>query len=223
MRFPFLSFIILLPALVGGVLLFTKLSRALAARSALIVSGLMALLVLGSSIGFQPAGGFAFLERANWLAAIGFEYHLGVDGISMVFLILAAVVVTMSLMASGKFAGADTTYYGLMLIFEAGLFGTFTAQNFLHFFLFWEVSLIPAFFLIKNYGGPDRTFAAIQLSPCCSDFWRSTSLPVLSTSLKSRGCAALPGWGRCFNKNSPTGMRIPLVSLCSCSRLGAWR
>ncbi len=77
-------------------------------------------------------------------------------------LLLSAVVVPMAVLASWKVGERVPLYFALVLFLQAGLFGTFTALNFFHWFIFWELSLIPAFFLIKLWGGPTATPAATQ-------------------------------------------------------------
>src|SRR5436190_3319731 len=77
-------------------------------------------------------------------------------------ILLSAIVVPMAMLASWRKEEHVPLYYALILFLQAGLFGTFTALNFFHWFLFWELSLIPAFFLIKLWGGPQRTAAATQ-------------------------------------------------------------
>ncbi len=86
--------------------------------------------------------------------SLGVEYHLGVDGLGALMLLLSAIVTLMSVDASHRVHHMPGLFYGLILILESGLFGSFTALNFFHWFLFWELSLIPAFFLIKLWGGP---------------------------------------------------------------------
>mgnify|MGYP001352492331 CR=1 FL=1 len=157
MSFPLLSLVVFLPAVAGLALLCVRSLAGQARAASLIVTCVNAVLIFGAAF---SSGGFE--ERHDWLPAIGFQYHLAADGISLVFLLLTAVVMLMSLLASAQFSGANRPYYGLMLLLQSGLLGTFTAQNFLHFFLFWELSLIPAFFLVKNFGGHQRGFAATQ-------------------------------------------------------------
>jgi NADH-quinone oxidoreductase subunit M len=76
--------------------------------------------------------------------------------------VLSAIVTLMSIDASHRVHHMPGLFYGLVLMLESGLFGSFTALNFFHWFLFWELSLIPAFFLIKLWGGPKRGPAATQ-------------------------------------------------------------
>ena len=77
-------------------------------------------------------------------------------------LLLSAIVVPMSMAASWQIQENAPLYFSLILFLQAGLFGTFTALNFFHWFIFWELSLIPAFFLIRLWGGPQRASAATQ-------------------------------------------------------------
>jgi NADH-quinone oxidoreductase subunit M len=107
-------------------------------------------------------GSIGLLERAAWAPSLGIEYHLGVDGLGALMLVLSAVVTLMSVDAAHRVHRQPGLYFALVLLLEAGLFGTFTALNFYHWFLYWELSLIPAFFLIKLWGGPRRGPAATQ-------------------------------------------------------------
>jgi NADH-quinone oxidoreductase subunit M len=161
MTFPLLSLLILIPMAVGVYLLLWKVEEGIARLAALTVTTILLLGTIAVALRFEPARGFHYTEQHQWLHAIGFEYHLALDGISLVFLLLTAIVFLMSLLASAQLQ-LDARYYGFLLLLQGGLLGTFTAQNFLHFFLFWELSLIPAFFLVKMYGGAQRSAAAIQ-------------------------------------------------------------
>jgi NADH-quinone oxidoreductase subunit M len=89
-------------------------------------------------------------------------YHVGVDGLGVLMLVLSSMVVLMSMAASWKNGKQGPLYFALVLFLEAGLFGTFTALNFVHWFIFWELSLIPAFFLIRLWGGSNRARASMQ-------------------------------------------------------------
>lgn len=111
---------------------------------------------------FQPAGGMQFVEQFAWVPNLGIEYHLGVDGLGLLMVLLATILIPFAMLASWKIEQNTKLYFSLLLFLESGLIGTFTALNFFHWFLFWELSLIPAFFLIKIWGGPQRTKAAYQ-------------------------------------------------------------
>ncbi len=107
-------------------------------------------------------GSIGLVERVSWVPSLGIEYHLGVDGLGALMVLLSAVVTLMSVDAAHRVHHQPGLYYALVLALESGLFGSFTALNFFHWFLFWELSLIPAFFLIKLWGGPNRGPAATQ-------------------------------------------------------------
>ena len=105
--------------------------------------------------------GLQLVERHSWIPAIGAEYLVGIDGLSLLLVILTSLVFPFALLAPSRAAG-DRGFCALMLIMQAALYGTFTAQNFVLWFLFYEMSLIPAFLLIKIWGGEKRDRAATK-------------------------------------------------------------
>jgi len=110
----------------------------------------------------RSSGTLQFQERYNWTPALSVEYHVGIDGLGLLMLLLSSIVVPIGMAGSWKIQERVSLYFALVLLLQACLFGTFTALNFVHWFTFWELSLIPAFFLIKLWGGPRRTPAATQ-------------------------------------------------------------
>jgi NADH-quinone oxidoreductase subunit M len=107
-------------------------------------------------------GSIGLIEQHAWAPSLGIEYHLGVDALGALMLVLSAIVTLMSVDAAHRVHHQPGLYFALVLMLEAGLFGSFTALNFFHWFLFWELCLIPAFFLIKLWGGERRGPAATQ-------------------------------------------------------------
>ena len=103
-----------------------------------------------------------FVERHQWVPALGIEYFVGIDGLGLLMVLLTAIVIPFALFSTSKEIKNPRLHFALYLFLQTGLFGTFTALNFFHWFIFWELSLVPAFFLIKLWGGPDRTRAAYQ-------------------------------------------------------------
>ncbi len=103
-----------------------------------------------------------FVERHSWIEALGAQYFVGVDGLGLLMVLLAAIVTPLAMLASWRISEKVPAYFAMVLLLQAGLFGTFTALNFFHWFIFWELSLVPAFFLIKLWGGPQRSSAATQ-------------------------------------------------------------
>jgi NADH-quinone oxidoreductase subunit M len=162
--FPFLTAITVVP-LVGGLIVIglgtekKNLARRLAFGFSLAALALALMLWRN----FQPASGeLQFEERHSWVPLLAVEYHVAVDGLGLLMVLLSAIVVPMALLASWKIQERVPLYFALVLWLQAGLFGTFTALNFFHWFLFWELSLIPAFLLIRLWGGPLRASAATQ-------------------------------------------------------------
>ena len=158
-NFPILTSLTLLPLVGAAIAIFAgKHARAVALLTA--IAGLAGALLVWTHL---PAdGSLGMVERAAWAPSLGIEYHLGVDGLGALMLVLSAIVTLMSIDAAHRVHHSPGLFFGLVLLLEAGLFGSFTALNFFHWFLFWELSLIPAFFLIKLWGGPKRGPAATQ-------------------------------------------------------------
>jgi NADH-quinone oxidoreductase subunit M len=156
---PILTLLIVVPLLGAAVALFTgKHARAVALLTSLV--SLILSLVVWTHL---PSNGkIGLVELHSWAPSLGIEYHLGVDGLGALMLVLSAIVTLMSVDAAHRVHHQPGLYYALVLILQSGLFGSFTALNFFHWFLFWELSLIPAFFLIKLWGGPRRGPAATQ-------------------------------------------------------------
>jgi NADH-quinone oxidoreductase subunit M len=152
-----ISALILIP-LVGGLALFAAPERN-ARSTALLVNALAALdaLVLWRHFDIGTAG-IQLVERHAWIPAIGAEYLVGIDGLSLLLVLLTSLIIPFAFLAQRM----DRGFCALMLIMQSALYGTFTAQNFVLWFLFYEMSLIPAFLLIKIWGGENRDRAATK-------------------------------------------------------------
>jgi len=137
--------------------------KQLARRLSLVFSLVSLGLTLFLWLHFKASSGeLQFEEQYAWIPSLAAQYHLGIDGLGLLMLMLSAIVVPMAMLASWKIEERVPIYFALVLFLQAGLFGTFTALNFFHWFIFWELSLIPAFLLIKLWGGPLRSAAAMQ-------------------------------------------------------------
>jgi NADH-quinone oxidoreductase subunit M len=157
--FPILTLLTVLP-LVGAAI---ALAAGKHARAVALVTTLVSLaLALVVWTELPSNGSIGLVERAAWAPSLGIEYHLGVDALGALMLVLSAIVTLMSVDAAHSVHHQPRLYFALVLTLEAGLFGSFTALNFFHWFLFWELSLIPAFFLIKLWGGARRGPASTQ-------------------------------------------------------------
>ena len=154
-----LTLLTVLP-LAGAAIAFVAGKHARSVALITTLAGLLMALVVWA--GLPANGSIGLVERAAWAPSLGIEYHLGVDGLGALMVLLSAIVTLMSVDAAHRVHHQPGLYFGLVLLLEAGLFGAFTALNFFHWFLFWELSLIPAFFLIKLWGGSRRGPAATQ-------------------------------------------------------------
>jgi NADH-quinone oxidoreductase subunit M len=162
--FPWITLLTAVP-IVGALVLLTLggQNRNLVRWSALAFSFAALLLTLILWSHFDSAsGGLQFQERHTWIPTLGVEYRVGIDGLGLLMLLLTSIVVPIGIFASWQIQERVPLYFSLFLILQACLFGTFTALNFFHWFIFWELSLIPAFFLIRLWGGPRRSSAATQ-------------------------------------------------------------
>jgi NADH-quinone oxidoreductase subunit M len=103
-----------------------------------------------------------FVEMWAWIPSIRVDYHLGIDGLGLLMIGLTALVVPFGMAVCAAEQRRTPLMFALILWLQAGLFGAFTALNFFHWFLFWELSLVPAYFLIKFWGGEGRGPASMQ-------------------------------------------------------------
>ena len=121
-----------------------------------VLSGIVAFVLWRNFDSVAP--GLQLVERHPWIPSIGAEYLVGIDGLSLLLVILTSLVFPFALLAQRLSRGACA----LLLVMQAALYGTFTAQNFILWFLFYEMSLIPGFLLIKIWGGENRDRAATK-------------------------------------------------------------
>jgi NADH-quinone oxidoreductase subunit M len=149
--------LILLP-LLGA--LFVSVARQNSARAVAI--GFNALTATVAFVVWRnfdaSAAGLQLVERQVWIPAMGAEYLVGVDGLSLLLVVLTSLIFPFAFLAQRMSRGACA----LMLVMQAALYGTFTAQNFILWFLFYEMSLIPGFLLIRIWGGENRDRAATK-------------------------------------------------------------
>jgi len=107
--------------------------------------------------------GFQFTDSASWASTFGLNYVVGVDGISLPLLIIAAFLCLVAAAGSRDMISMrEPEYYALFLLFETGIIGVFTSLNLILFYVFWEVVLIPMFFFIGIWGGPRRKYASLK-------------------------------------------------------------
>ena len=106
---------------------------------------------------------FKFVERAEWIPSIGAEYHLGIDGISFLMIMMTTVLGFLATLSSwAAIEKRAKEYYAFFLVLQTGMLGVFMSLDFFLFYVFWEVMLVPMYFIIGVWGGPRRLYAAIK-------------------------------------------------------------
>ncbi len=103
-----------------------------------------------------------FAEKASWMPSYHISYFIGVDGISISMILLTALIMFISVFASFGINRAEKGYYAMLLMLDTGMMGVFVSLDFFLFYIFWEVMLLPMYFLIGIWGGPRREYAAIK-------------------------------------------------------------
>jgi NADH-quinone oxidoreductase subunit M len=230
MKLPLISLLTLAP-LLGAVMVglgFSGSGRgALARRVALLWQFAILAVTLGLWGLFDTGtGAMQWVERAPWVPSLGVEYHVGLDGLGLVSLLLAAFIPPLaSLMSTGVDRGREALYYSMLLLLQCGLFGTFTAQNFFHWFLFWEISLVPAYVLVRLFGGPKAGPASFQffVYTMVGSVAMMLGFLAMYAAAGSFDFAELSRWGRSGRLASALAEKLPWAGwLTSGDRLIWW-
>jgi len=111
---------------------------------------------------FDTTKGMQFAIDMPWVPMANIRYHLAVDGISITMLALSALLGVLAVLASWKVADRAKAYFAMLLLLQVGMNGVFVALDFVLFYVFWELVLVPMFFLIGLWGGPRREYASIK-------------------------------------------------------------
>ncbi|MFC0040471.1 NADH-quinone oxidoreductase subunit M [Actinomadura rayongensis] len=174
--FPWLSVLIALP-LVGAVAvaLLPRDRPTLAKQAAFGISAVVGVLAIVMATGFDSDGArFQFTEKYWWIKQFGVHWALGADGIALTLILLSVALVPLVILASWSDAersggvdgtapkGSVKTYFALILALEAAMIGVFAATDVFLFYVFFEAMLIPVYFIIGFYGGPQRSYAAVK-------------------------------------------------------------
>src|SRR5918998_6442808 len=111
----------------------------------------------------RSVGGMQFLEDYEWIPVIGARYQMGVDGVAVLLIVLTTLLGAISALSSWKYIEKrEKEYYALLLLLQTAVVGVFAAMDLFLFYLFFEVSLVPMYFLIGIWGGENRLYAAIK-------------------------------------------------------------
>ncbi len=158
-----LSLILFTPALAAAALFLLpareKLLRGFALGASLIPLALSITAWLGYN---SAAAGMQFEERLAWYPAIGSEFHLAADGLSIPLVFLTTLITTLALLVAFNIKERIRVFLALFLLLETGMLGVFLSMDLLLFFVFWELGLVPMYFIIHLWGGEKRDYAALK-------------------------------------------------------------
>jgi len=159
-----LSIITFTPAVGGILILFFNRSHVRSIRTfALIISVLTFVFALHLVAHFDTiSADYQFRVDIPWIPSLGVHYQMGVDGISLFLILLTALLTPLSIIASHSITDRPKEYFLFMLMLETGVIGVFAALDLFLFYVFWEVMLIPMYFLIGVWGGDRRIYAAMK-------------------------------------------------------------
>ena len=178
MQLPILSLITFLPILGMVIILTLPEGQTKAIKTlTLLVTGIQVILAAFIMINYNYALGgifeeatFQFIEKWRWIDIDGFswlgkikvDYFMGIDGISAPLVLLTAIVTFIATISSFTINKSIKGYFALFLLLDTGMMGVFVSLDFFLFFIFWELMLLPMYFLIGVWGGPRREYAAIK-------------------------------------------------------------
>lgn len=165
MNFDWLTIVTFFPMIGVILLLFVPKDRVDTIKGlALIISIITMLFSFIVYALFEPLGkGMQFEVNLPWITTFGINYHMGIDGISLLLIVLTTILTVLSILASWKSITTGVKgYFISMLMLETGMIGVFCALDLFMFYIFWEVMLVPMYFIIGMWGGPRKLYAAIK-------------------------------------------------------------
>ena len=165
MNIDLLTLVTFFPALGILLLLFVPKDKADTIKSlSLIVAFITFLISLFLYGAFDPiANGMQLEVNLPWISSFGISYHMGIDGISLLMIILTTILTVLAILASwNSITEGVKGYYISMLLLQVGMIGVFCALDLFLFYVFWELMLIPMYFIIGMWGGPRKLYAAIK-------------------------------------------------------------
>ncbi len=162
---PLVSLIVFLPLLGAIVIAFTPSARPNIARYTALGFALLTWVVsLGLLASFVATnGGFQFVDQVAWIPMFGIQYRVGVDGLSLVLVVLTTTLTWISILASfSPIQNRVKEYMISFLVLEIGMIGVFVAMDLFLFYIFWELVLVPMYLIIGIWGGKNRIYATIK-------------------------------------------------------------
>src|SRR6267378_4473146 len=168
MHFPILTSLVALPVVGAILLLFVRGDEAQSAPFARMIALIVSILVFAETLllwsRFDAGSGeFQFVERYAWIPRFGIDYYIGVDGISLLLLVLTGFLTPLALLASWESVHRNTrAFCAFVLLLESAMMGVFVSLDLFLFYVFWDAMLIPMYFLIGIWGYDHRVYAAVK-------------------------------------------------------------
>jgi NADH-quinone oxidoreductase subunit M len=158
-----LSFLVFFPALAALILLFLPQNKFLVRWAALAFASVITAVSVAVYFAYNATTpGYQYVLQTEWFAVLGASWHIGIDGISASMILLTGILAPLAVLISWEIEDRVNTHLALILFFVTGCIGTFVALDMLIFFIFYELSLVPMYFLINQWGGPNRRYASTK-------------------------------------------------------------
>lgn len=159
-----LTIILFFPVLAALVILFIPSDQVRVIRWVALIASLVPLSVaIFLWRNFDPnVAGYQFTERYRWYEAVNSTFHIGVDGLSLTMVLLTTLLAPLAILASFNITDRVKAYMMLFLFLESGMLGVFLSLDLLIFFVFWEIGLVPMYFLINQWGSANRNYASLK-------------------------------------------------------------
>lgn len=162
-----LSFLVAAPAGAAFIMLLLPKQKQVARWAALLLSLVLTYFAVVAFQNYQTLsaeGGSQYVMEVQvpWFELLGASWHIGIDGVSAVLVLLTGLLTPLAVLISWEIEDRINMHMALILFFQTGLMGVFVSLDLMIFFLFWELSLVPMYFLINQWGGPNRQYASVK-------------------------------------------------------------
>ncbi len=160
-----LTFLLIAPGVAGAILLLMPGNKQIVRWTALALSIVVGALCIAVFANYNREAGadqFQMVVNVPWFSLVGASWHLGIDGISATMILLTGILTPLAVLISFEIEDRVNVHMALILFFEVGLLGVFVAMDLMIFFLFYELSIVPIYFIINQWGGPNRKYASTK-------------------------------------------------------------
>ncbi len=158
-----LTFLVIAPALSAVILLLLPNNKVLVRWAALGLATIIGGICIAVFFAYNRGeSGYQMVVDVPWFTLLGASWHVGIDGISAAMVLLTGILTPLAVLISWEIDDRVNMHMALLLLFETGLIGVFVAMDLMIFFLFYELSLVPMYFIINQWGGPNRKYASTK-------------------------------------------------------------